>query len=256
MRNSETMLETSSMIRAKLHAQQTESQWLQSFMAACSFPLPIDTGLIFISLISSKGKDWRSNSSSSSWGKWVQGKSEVVILTKVQTSPGVTGSALLFFLRLLQDFQASLMSSAALSLWSCAIYQKDVTCHVRKLVMFLWNGSWACFFSYLVKKKNKNNQTKKKTNQTKAMFLCFPQQLFLAPLHRQSVPWYYFGQIFEDWNCWECSGPFPFLQLHLPEMHPVQGWRSAAGSETRETRQWELTQCLHWKQGCSWRVCL
>lgn len=60
----------------------------------------------------------------------------------------------ILFRVLLQDLPASLMSSAALSLCSRAICQKDRMHYVRTLVVFLQNSSWI-FHPLFIKKKKK-----------------------------------------------------------------------------------------------------
>lgn len=118
----------------------------------------------------------------------------------------------------LQDLSASLMTNASLSLHSCAIYQ---ICCVRKLVRFVQSGSWFGVFLFMPSQKRDVS--------------VFSSTSFPSTLPLTGWPWYCSEQIFEDWNYCVCSGPFPFLQLYLPEMHPVQGWRSARDKAARQS---------------------
>lgn len=106
----------------------------------------------------------------------------------------------------LQDLSASLMRNAALSLHVCAIYQ---TARVRKPVRF---------HTFLKEKEV-------------PVFSSVP---FASTLPLSGWPVIPFWQIFGDWSYCECPGPF--LQLCLPEVHPVQGWGSARGSAARQSK--------------------
>jgi len=128
--NSRRTLEMGGRAGAELRAQQLRACHCSPSTLPVLFHFSLGTGLMFISVVSSEGKDWRNHSNSCVQRRCVQGKRKAVALVKVQTRPEVAGSAL-------QDLPASLMGSAALAVCSCAIYLKDETGYVRKIAGFL-----------------------------------------------------------------------------------------------------------------------
>lgn len=147
----------------------------------------------------------------------------------------------ILFRVLLQDLPASLMSSAALSLCSRAICQKDRMHYVRTLVVFLQNSSWIFHPLFIKKKKNKVSLFSSTSFPSTLPLTVWPMMLFWTGLWGLKLLWVLrplpLPAIISSWNA-SCA------RVKISER---QCWRK---------KQWQLIQCLYWKQDCFWRIYL